>query len=289
MLKKIFLIFGLFFCVIKPLTINAQEKETQADSVKGPWTPKGIIGLNISQIAFDNWVLGGDNALTYSIYGNFGADYKENNWTFTNSLKLVYGQTKLGDADFKTNDNEIYLEDVLSYNVGWAVDPFISNTIRSTLAKGYKITPEGKDSLIADFFDPGYITQSIGFTYDKLKIFKSRVGVAFQETFANKLFQFTDKIETEEIEKFRFETGIESVTDLEWGFMENMMLTSKLRLFSAFDRLETWDVRFDNVISAKINRLIVVNLNFLLVYEKRQSLKTQFKEALQLGISYSIF
>jgi hypothetical protein len=281
-LKSISLIFLICFFSIKLFS-------AEADSVKGPWTPKGIVGLNISQIAFDNWVLGGDNALTYSIYGNFGADYKENNWTFTNSLKLVYGQTKLGDADFKTNDNEIYLEDVLSYNVGWAVDPFFSNTIRSTLAKGYKITPEGKDSLIADFFDPGYITQSIGFTYDKLKIFKSRVGVAFQETFANKLFQFTDKIETDEIEKFRFETGIESVTDLEWGFMENMMLTSKLRLFSAFDRLETWDVRFDNVISAKINRLIVVNLNFLLVYEKRQSLKTQFKEALQLGISYSIF
>ncbi len=281
-LKSISLIFLICFFSIKLFS-------TDADSVKGPWTPKGIVGLNISQIAFDNWVLGGDNALTYSIYGNFGADYKENDWSFTNSLKLVYGQTKLGDADFKTNDNEIYLEDVLSYNIGWAVDPFISNTIRSTLAKGYKITPEGKDSLIADFFDPGYITQSIGFTYDKLKIFKSRVGVAFQETFANKLFQFTDKIETEEIEKFRFETGIESVTDLEWGFMENMMLTSKLRLFSAFDRLETWDVRFDNVISAKINKLIVVNLNFLLVYEKRQSLKTQFKEALQLGISYSIF
>ena len=114
--------------------------------------------------------------------------------------------------------------------------------------------------------------------------------MAFQETFANKLFQFTDDPETmNEQEKFKFETGIESVTDLEWGFMENMMLTSKLRLFSAFDRLETWDVRFDNVISAKINKLIVVNLNILLVYEKRQSLKTQFKEALQLGIFIQFF
>lgn len=287
-MKSFLLISAL--AILSFFSVNEQAFSSEADSLKGPWFPKGIVGFNISQIAFDNWALGGDNAITYSIFGNFGADYKENNWTFTNSLKLLYGQTKLGEADFKTNDNEIYLEDVLSYNIGWAVDPFFSNTLRTTITKGYKAKDDGADSLIANFFDPGYITQSVGFTYDKLKIFKTRVGVAFQETFANKLAHFTDDPETlEKLEKFKFETGVESVTDLEWGFLENMMLNSKLRLFSAFNRLETWDVRFDNVISAKINEFIVVNLNLLLVYEKKQSLRTQFKEALQLGLSYSIF
>ena len=116
-IKSISLIFLFIFFSIKLIS-------AEADSAKSSWTPKGIVGFNISQIAFDNWVLGGDNAITYSVFGNFGADYKKNNWSFINSLKLVYGQTKLGDAEFKTNDNELYLEDVLSYNIGWQLTRF---------------------------------------------------------------------------------------------------------------------------------------------------------------------
>jgi hypothetical protein len=61
------------------------------------------------------------------------------------------------------------------------------------------------------------------------------------------------------------------------------------RLFTRFNTLDVWAVRWDNTLTAKITRYVNVNLNVLLVYEKAQSAKTQFKEGLQLGFAYSIF
>jgi len=52
--------------------------------------------------------------------------------------------------------------------------------------------------------------------------------------------------------------------------------------------MEYLDVRWDNLITAKVNNYINVNFNFLVVYERKQTLRTQIKEALQLGIIYNI-
>jgi hypothetical protein len=62
-----------------------------------------------------------------------------------------------------------------------------------------------------------------------------------------------------------------------------------LRLFGRFEDMSVWDVRFDNTITAKINDYFNVNINVLLIYDVDETLRTQLKEALQLGISYSLF
>jgi hypothetical protein len=64
---------------------------------------------------------------------------------------------------------------------------------------------------------------------------------------------------------------------------------TNLRLFGRFEEISVWDVRWDNLLVAKINDYFNVNFNLLLVYDVDQSLKTQIKEALQLGISYRLF
>ncbi len=47
------------------------------------------------------------------------------------------------------------------------------------------------------FFDPGYVSQALGFQYSHGEIFSSRLGVALQQTFANKFAAaYTDDIET---------------------------------------------------------------------------------------------
>jgi len=252
------------------------------------WLYSGVAGLNISQIALDNWTQGGDNALAFTLLGNFGIKYVDSPWTFSNGLKLAFGRTKLGEDNFRTNDNEFYLESILSYSFGWALDPYLSNTVRTVLSKGfdYKEIPAKQTS---QFFDPGYITQSIGFLYNKIPNVSTRLGIAFQETITNKFPFYSDDPKTTEIEKFRFDTGIESVTEALYSIEENVLFGSKLRLFSRFNELDVWDVRWDNLITAQISKYFNVNFNVLLIYEKIQSPKTQVKEALQLGITYTLF
>ncbi len=265
----------------------AQDKK---DTIKVGWGASAVTGLNLSQVAFSDWSQGGDNSLAFTIFGLLGANYYAMPWKLENSLKLAYGRTKLGESAFRTNDNELYLESVLTYDVPtWEVDPYFSNTVRTVISKGYdyKVDPALQ---ISNFFDPGYITQSLGFSYDKLKGFKTRLGLAIQETFTQEFNQYSDDADTpDKVEKFKLETGLESVTEGEVEFAENMLLNSKLRLFTRFNMLDVWDVRWDNTITAKVNDFVNVNLNVLVIYEKSQSLKTQIKEALQLGFTYTLF
>ncbi len=261
---------------------------SQQDSVKmNTWLPTAAAGLNISQLALSNWTQGGENSITYTFNGTGGLLYKSIGWTFKNNLKFAYGRTKLSGSDFRTNDNEFYLESVISKNISWAIEPYFSNTVRTPIGAAYSYDAD-PPTRIAAFFDPGYLSQSIGFTYQKEKGFDTRLGIAVQETFTRNNTKFSDDPATDKVEKFKAETGIESVTNGEYVLAQNMLFKSSLRLFSRFKTLDVWDIRWDNTIIAKINDYLNTSLSYLLIYQKDQSAKTQMKEGLQLGINYTI-
>ncbi len=258
----------------------------QVDTSLNKWMPTAIAGLNVSQLALSNWTQGGENSITWSLNGILGLKYASSEWKFTNGLKIAYGRTKLGGDDFRTNDNELYLEDVLSRTFGWAVNPFFSNTIRTTIAPGY-LYSNGSATEIANFFDPGYITQSLGLAYDKLSNFNTRAGIALQEVVTNKFRQYSDDPKTAKVEAFKLEAGIQSVTTCNFEIDKNLLFTSGLTLFSRFESLDVWDVRWDNSLVVKVNNWMNVNLGFLLIYQKDQSATTQMKQSMQLGIVYT--
>lgn len=270
--------------IFATLTIYAQT----VDTVKSSWVSSFVTSVGINQIAFTNWVKGGENSIAWTLMGDFHYDKASTTWSFKNSIKATYGRSKIGGATYRTTENDLYIENVASYDLGWAASPFISNSIRTQIARGfdYKVTPEVE---IASLFDPGYITQTIGFTYDKYSNVVTRLGIGFQEIITNKFNQYSDNPETKnEVEKFKFETGIESVTDVDYKLAENIVYKCKLRLFSQFRSLDVWDVRWDNIIAAKVTKYISVNFGYLLIYEKAQSVKTQIKEGLQIGFVYNV-
>lgn len=278
-MKKYFLIILLF---------SSLSFAKNVDSLSYRWQPSLKTGLSISQIAFSHWAKGGGNSFTWTLTGDFHLNYKTPEWLFSNELKSAYGRTKLGNGTYRTNNNELFLEDIFSYDVGWEVNPFVSNSIRTQVASGfnYKKKPVKK---VSDFFDPGYITQSFGFTYNTHKTFETRLGIAFQQTFTNIFNQYTDNPDTKDkVEKFKFETGFESVSSTEFFIDTNLKLKSRLRLFTRFEHINVWDVRWENSITAKINSWLDVNFAFLLVYKKSQSPYTQIKEGLQVGVFYNI-
>ena len=274
--------------IIAIFAISAITKLIAQDSaVVNSWKPTAVTGLNVSQVSFTNWSQGGENNITWSIFLNLGLSKDFDNWMLNNNFKLAYGMTKNGEADFRSNENELFLESVLAYKLSWAIDPYMSNTIRTVITDGYnyKTTPETQ---ISTFFDPGYITQAIGFAFDKVKGLNSRLGLAFQETFTNKFLQYT-AVGQDSSKNFKFETGIESVTSYECHLADNMKYAGRFRLFGRFDKLDVWDVRFDNTVTAKISKYFNVNFTALIVHEISQTRKTQIKQGLQLGIVYNIF
>lgn len=265
--------------------ILAQDEIEKKDTL---WTPKGVIGLNVSQVSFTNWTQGGENSLAFTIFTHFNLDYIGDPWTWKNNLKLTYGRTKTGNQEIRTNDNEIFFESSIVRNVGWVVSPYADVTARTAITDGFKY--DDSPIQIVGFIDPLYLTEGIGVSYDKIENFSTRAGLGLKQTIADKFaMQYSDDSDTPEIEKFKSETGIESVTEYKWAFLENMEFTTYLRLFGTFDDLSVWDIRWDNTIVAKINDYFNVNLNVLLIYDKDETLRTQLKQALQLGFLYTLF
>jgi len=79
-LTKILLLI-LFFSTV--LLAEGNDKGEKKDTL---WTPKGLIGLNLSQIAFSNWTQGGDNSLSFTFFTILGLDYIGFPWKWTNTL-----------------------------------------------------------------------------------------------------------------------------------------------------------------------------------------------------------
>ncbi len=279
---KIKKIFVLLF--ILSLTVRAQDSSA---TNKKNLEYKGVVGINISQTSFTNWSQGGENSFVYSFFGNFALNYSSGKIKLENSLKLSFGKSKAGKEPYRVNDNELYLQNVLTYDIGFKLEPYFSNIFKTILADGYDYgtVPIKK---IASFFDPAYISQSGGFAYEVPGL-KTRLGVGAQEIITNNFTRYSDDPATAEKEKFKIEAGIESVTEVELKLAENFIYKGYYRFFGRFKELSNWDVRLDNTLTAKINSFMNVNLNVLLIYKKVESPKTQIKEALQLGFSYALF
>ncbi|MBK8549665.1 MAG: DUF3078 domain-containing protein [Ignavibacteria bacterium] len=293
-MKKLLLLLAVLFLATDLSYSQADttkfRKKTQRDTTgyKKGWTPLGTIGMGISQVALSNWTRGGENLISITGNSDFNVIYFSNPWLLKNNLSATIGSTKTGSGNFQTNDNAMLLENVLIYKVSNVINPYVSNEVRSGVLNGYDYSIDPIIQTSA-FFDPGYITQSIGAIYDKPN-FSSRLGLAFQETFANQFRQYTDDINTTDVsEAFKFQTGVESVTSTNFRVADNLFFNTRLRLFSAFNQLDVWDVGWDNTLAAVINNFMTVTLDALVVYEKSQSPKTQFKEGLQLGINYTVF
>ncbi len=253
------------------------------------WIPTMVTALNVSQIAFSNWTQGGSNALAWTATANIGYNYRSLTWGLQNHLRASYGRNKIGSQSSIVTDNSFLLDNVLTYSLGWATNPFFSNTIITTIAEGYSYA-SNVPIPIANFFDPGYVTQSLGFGYSKTDNFSTRLGLAVQEVFTNRYRQYTDNPgTTNKVEAFKFETGLESVTRGQLQIADNLLLTTGLRLFTRFKDLSVWDVRWENLVVAKVNSFINVNLVYDVVYQKDQSLTTQMKEGLQVGVTYTLF
>jgi hypothetical protein len=297
-----FLVVSLLLLSLQPAFAQELSKEDQErekafreraaalnpDTTKpAGWIHKMVAGVNLSQVSFKDWAQGGQNALSYTLWlnGSSTQDCEKTNWS--NSYKFAFGQTRLSDQGLRKTDDEIFFESLLIYKVWTAVNPYASLTVRSQFARGYEYLPTGEVE-VSRFFDPGYLTQSVGAAYKPIPEVVTRLGIAAREVITSTHHQYSDDPATSSIEKVKVNGGIESVTNVEWSFAENMQLKSSLELFAPFKTLDEIIVRSDNSINAKVNKYVSVSFNVSFVNDVTVTRRTQIKQVLAIGIGYSI-
>jgi hypothetical protein len=267
-----------------------------AEEAKEEKKPEGVqyeatIGVVFTQVNYSDWAEGGDDALAYATLfaGRVFEDRARDKWNVDGAVG--FGQSKIGGQGTRISVNEVLVEGQYNYKLPKKFSAYGAAGFRSALVTGYDYTVEPKVEK-ASFNDPGYYTASLGAAYDikpKPTYFRTRMGLGFKYTTAKEHFEFgyADDPDTPEIDKSKLEEGIESVTELDAAIGENLTYASKLALFSRFQDLDIWDVRWDNTITAQINKYFNTRFEYVLLFDKDVSGRVQQFQMLSFGISYT--
>ena len=261
---------------------------SQNEAPKPEWSHTLIAGLTFTQVSHTDWVQGGENALayTFTIDGKSVRDVTLLNWS--NSYKIGYGQTRLGSKGLRKTEDKIELESVLTYKMGTHINPYVSATLKSQFDDGFKYNDAaGTKVQTSSRFDPAYLTQAVGVGYQPIAQVKTRLGAGLREVFSG-TYGYADDPATATIETSKVEGGLESVTDLSWQFEENILFTSKLEMFAPFNNLDVVIVRSDNMLAAKVSTYISVNLTVQLINDANVLARTQVKQSLAMGLTYTL-
>jgi len=266
------------------LTFIFAQDTTAADIA---WQKEAIGSLSFSQANFDNWASGGENTLALQF--NLGGKLikKSKRYIWTNTGKIAFGSSKIGDAESKKTIDELRIESLLTYLWKYQPDPYLSIKGETQLAAGYSYGESDKTQ-VSGFLDPGYFTQSVGFIYVPKEGLSVRFGAAVKETITKDYpSPYADDIETEEIETTKIEPGMESVIAFSKKLNENTIFNFTVDLFNNFTGFNATDVRWDTDITTKITRFINIKFNIRLFYDKDISTKRQLNQSLLLGVSYA--
>ena len=269
-----------------PVTAAAQQ-----DTAKAPeygWKHASVASLNGTQVAFTDWVQGGDNALAFAagLTGKSILNQEKTNWS--NSYKFGFGESRLGDQGLRKTDDQIDLESMLTYKLDGALSPYAAATLKTQFAEGFKYDGAGNATPVSNFFDPAFLTQSVGVVYQPIPELKTRFGTALREIITSTFPGYADDPKTLEVENTSVHGGLESVTELILKIDDNIILTSKLELFGAFDQMNQIIMYSDNMIVAKVSKVVTTSFGLQLRNEPAISPRTQIKQTLALGISYAI-
>jgi hypothetical protein len=292
-----------------------QGSESERDT---SWKFGGIVGLNFNQVAFVNWAAGGQNSIAYTAIGSVFARYEKGKSLWVTSLDLAYGQSKLGRDKLRKTDDRIELNSKYGYKIDdkWFASALLN--FRTQFDKGYNLPNDSV--VISDFMAPAYLTFGLGIDYvpnENFSIMASpltaKITFVSNQTLANAgqfgmepaVFDTAGNILTIGA-NVRYELGaaLNAVYTNKF-YKDNIFFSSRLGLFSNYmDRPENIDVNAEAMLTLKVNKFMNVSIAALLIYDHditirevvdvndptqdRFGPRTQFKEVLSVGISYTI-
>ena len=178
-----------------------------------------------------------------------------------------------------------------------------NNATKTQFANGYiyGATPAAIDTAVkvSSFFSPAFLRQSLGLGYKPSESFMTRFGLSVKENIVlddgfitlpdRSLTTFRGYHGNKGNEEVRVETGLESVTDVKLKLQENLLFTSKLELFTSFERIDAVDTIWDNMLIAKISKYLSASLNVYMFYDEDILPEVQVRQAMAFGLTYTFF
>jgi len=287
---------------MKALSIAAGLMLAAATLTAEPWEVSVDANLTLTQNAYsDNWAGEETGALSWAATSNSLAQKQLMGWLHTrNTAKLAFGQTYSQDSETKTWSDPtksvdlIDLESVLRFTLNGFVDPFAGARIESQFI-------DGSDTGNVRYVNPVTFTESFGVAKVLLKKDKTewsaRLGPGFRQYLDRDVRDTLGAYQT----RFTNDGGVLFASEFFTPLAkERITFTSKLGLFQALfyseaaalagqpdeDYWKSPDANWENVFTAGITDLLMVNLTVQLLYDKQVDPGMRLKEVLALGLTY---
>jgi hypothetical protein len=267
-----------------------------------PWNLAVDANVTLNQNAYTtNWGGGATGMLAYALNSSALAEKQLNSkMNSRNTLKLAFGQTSTQDTNHtwgalvKSTD-EINFESVLRFTLGWVVDPFASAQVKTQFW-------DKSDATLSRYFNPLDLNEGLGVARQIVKHGKtelvSRLGFGLEQKFDRQVWVVdTLGMERHRENKSSNYGGATFATDFTTPLAQDKIVyTSKLTLFQAVfysdaaaDTAGKWkalDVGWENIFAASITKVLMVNLDAQMLYDKEIDTKLRLKETLALGLTY---
>jgi len=282
---------GIFLSV--PQRVHAQDAALSdsalayRDTAYG-WKNSALGNVNLNQSHFDNWTKGGTDALSWELRLEGRAFRKEETTEWESKGRVLFGQSRVEGLGTRKTTDELTLESIYTYMWTEWVNPFAAVRFQSQFTRGYEYDDSaGTRALVSGPFDPAYLTQTVGLGRAWRDAYKVRVGGTLKETFSAARYGYADDPATlSTIETYRMEPGASFTLEVRQPVMENILLTSVFDVFANFKGVNETDVRWENQLTAKVNRFVSANAALDVLYDHDVSTRRQIRESLAIGISF---
>jgi|GEM_PF-1513261 len=267
--------------------LELENDDSSADSTKRyEWTKSWMLNLSGNQATYRNWSQGGVN--TIATTASTLARFRLLAPTFSNTIRFNFqlGQTWLDGEDSRKTADLINVRNKVDYFLGSnKISAFVEVDFRTQFVKGFD---DDNETVISAFMAPGYLTESIGFSYQPTTDISTQLGVGLRQTFVrvDSLDQFYG---LDEDEDFRAEGGLTVAITVDQEFAETFKYSGELTTFTnLLLPVRRTDFIFRNELSGKLNSFLSTVIQFEVVFDDDVSNKLQMRQAISVGLNIKL-
>jgi hypothetical protein len=286
-------------CLIVAPAVAVAQYNPPATPPMSLYNRENLTNLNVSfsQAFSSNWAYGDENLFLLRLALNSKLVHDLGPVVFKGTLQSTLSASYRGDEEdtsesnpLRVGDNEFFYEGVFIYPIRWIVDPYLAGSLRTAVTESFQYQRGRPEPVrMANLWDPVTSQQGAGLTYllrGEAGTFNTRVGLALQQIRAKHHTRMTDDYLTPKIvEQYKPLSGIEFVNEAYLRGDTTVTYIGRLTMFGSFQDLDIWSVRWENETRFQLWKSFTLSWTFNLIHDVRQTRRTQFRQAILLGIN----
>ncbi|RYD88966.1 MAG: DUF3078 domain-containing protein [Sphingobacteriales bacterium] len=276
------LIALLFIAFIQQSRSQVLITTTLPDSISY-WERTNLVGLDINEIAFVNWSVGGNNSVSILAKGSFIRKYTRKNVNWNNELIIKYGINSQEGQELRKTDDQFGFNSTFGYRRDTVSNWYYSAkfTFNTQFSNGYSY-PNTIDE-ISGPLAPAYIFLGIGSEYIRKDLgltayfspLTDKTTLVMNQTLADKgsfgvqkaILDADGNVITPG-KKSRTEVGILLTNQYKKQIFKNIMLDQRMTLYTDYlNNFGNIDVDFQFQLDMTVNQYVKANIGAHIIYD----------------------